>query len=98
MLNPNIKKQKKVKLITSLIIGALLPLFYFVVVTISPIRYVENNVDKASNLNGINGFIEFYGVSNSIIIYLQATIICAVIVYIIWSIYAFFEANYKDKA
>jgi len=92
-----VKKQIK-KLIISLVIGALLPWVYFLVVTISPIRYGGNGEETVSNLNNINGFIEFYGISNSIIIYLQATIICAGIIYIIWGIYNHFQANYKNQA
>jgi hypothetical protein len=84
----------KAKLLKSSILGALIPWSYFLIVTVSPLRVYDqagNDVTprEAPSNGGVLGFIEFYGVEESLLMYLGASMFCGLIVFVISSINEF---------
>jgi len=77
----------KAKLITSILLGFLLPWSYFLIVRSEPIRIYDQAGNETIGSSGIVGFIEFYGIVDSLIVYSQAAIVCTLIVFVICFIY-----------
>jgi len=95
---PNKNKKIKPKLLTSILLGTLLPWVYFLLVTTGPSRHINSEGVTAFGQNGVAGFIEFYGITYSVIIYLQTALACTVLVFIICNVYVFIEGQCKTKA
>jgi hypothetical protein len=87
----------KPKLITSVLLGLLIPWSYFLVVTVGPIRSYDQSGPESIGPAGLAGFIEFEGIVGSILIYSKATIVCALLVFIICTIYDVIAKRYDKK-
>ena len=76
----------------------LLPWLYFAAVTVGPVRYA--GIDGKINMgkSGVSGFIEFHGITEAAAIYIQAALLCGVLVFVVCSVYAYIEAHYAPKA
>lgn len=73
------------KLLTSLIVGLVLPWAYFLVVTVSPVREISEYGEVIGE-SGVAGFIQFYGFSDALVIYAQAIAVCGVLAFgICWA-------------
>lgn len=70
----------KSKLLTSLIVGLVLPWAYFLVVTVGPVREISESGEVIGK-SGIAGFIQFHGFADALIIYAQAIAVCGVLAF-----------------
>ena len=87
--------EMKAKLITSILFGILIPWLYFVFVNVGPIRYYDVDGDDIIGASGIAGFIEFNGITDSILIYLQAILVCTLLVLFVCGAYDFIQKKLK---
>lgn len=81
------KQVMKAKMITSSLLGLMLPWSYFLIVTVSPIRSFDQSGNKTVGAGGLAGFVEFNGLGGSLFIYAKAVVFCALVVFIICEIY-----------
>ena len=72
----------KSNLITSLLVGIVLPWAYFLIVTVGPVREIGES-GLVIGPSGIEGFIQFNGLSDALVIYFQAGAVCAVVAFCI---------------
>jgi hypothetical protein len=87
----------KSKLVTSLILGPLLPWVYFLFVTVGPARYTDSDGNTTiGESGGVTGFIEFYGALESTIIYVKTSLTCAVLVFSVCIVYTFAKSYYEE--
>jgi len=70
----------KSKLLTSLIVGLVMPWTYFLIVTVGPVREVTE-FEEVIGKSGIAGFIQFHGLFDTLVIYAQAGAVCAVLAF-----------------
>lgn len=72
----------KPNLITSLLIGIVLPWAYFLIVTVGSVREI-GEFGEVIGPSGIEGFIQFFGLSDALVIYFQTGAVCAVVAFCI---------------
>lgn len=70
----------KSKLLTSLIVGLVMPWTYFLVVTVGPVREIGESGEVIGK-SGVAGFIQFHGFADALVIYAQAGAVCAVLAF-----------------
>ena len=70
----------KSKLLTSLIVGLILPWTYFLVVTVGPVREISESGEVIGK-SGVAGFIQFHGFADDLVIYVQASAVCGVLAF-----------------
>ncbi len=87
----------KAKLITSSLFGLLLPWTYFLVVNIGPIRKYDELGNESVGSGGVLGFLEFYGFTDALVIYLKAALGCALAVFIVCVAYEVIAGKYATK-
>lgn len=75
------------KLITSTLFGLLMPWSYFLVVTVGPVQSYDPSGNETVGSSGLFGFIEFNGILDSLIIYTEAVIVGALVVFIICTVH-----------
>ena len=82
-----------------MLMGILLPWVYFLFVKISPMNIYENGVlvRKATQQSGIASFVEFNGVTGSLMIYLKVFAILFVATYLICTLNEFFKKQFQPK-
>lgn len=83
----------KAKIITSVLLGLLIPWIYFLIVTVGSIRTYDPIGNEIIGPRGVIAFIEFNGVIDSPIIYGKAAIVCILFVFTICSIYDLIAKN-----
>ena len=72
----------KSNLLTSLITGLLMPWAYFLVVNVGPVREISDSGEVIGN-SGVAGFLEFFGLTEALVIYAKAAAVCAVLAFFI---------------
>ncbi len=87
----------KSKIITSLSVGTISPLLYFLLINVSSVTYINKKGIKTEGASGLLGFIEFYGILESLIIYAKAVILGSILVFIICCIYDFISTKLNRK-
>ena len=87
----------KPKLITSILLGLLMPWSYFLVVTIGPLRSYDEAGNETIGPGGLAGFIEFEGIVGSLLIYSKTAGVCAFVVFIVCSIYEIIKQKCATK-
>lgn len=70
----------KSNLLTSLIVGMVLPWTYFLFVSVGPVREIGESGEVIGK-SGIEGFIQFHGLTDALVIYVQASAACAVLAF-----------------
>jgi hypothetical protein len=70
----------KSKLLTSLIVGLIMPWAYFLVVTVGPVREISESGEVIGK-SGVAGFIKFHGLADALGIYVQASAVCGVLAF-----------------
>ena len=70
----------KSKILTSLIVGLVMPWTYFLVVTVGPVREVSDSGEVIGK-SGVAGFIQFHGLADALVIYVQANVVCGVLAF-----------------
>jgi hypothetical protein len=70
----------KSNVLTSLIVGLILPWTYFLIVTVGPVREISESGEVIGK-SGVAGFIQFHGFSDALVIYVQAIAVCAVLAF-----------------
>ena len=70
----------KSKIITSLIVGLLMPWTYFLVVTVGPVREISESGEVIGKA-GVAGFIEFHGIADALVIYVEVSAVCGVLAF-----------------
>ncbi|MCU7921031.1 MAG: hypothetical protein KZQ95_22130 [Candidatus Thiodiazotropha sp. (ex Epidulcina cf. delphinae)] len=87
----------KAKLITSSLLGFMLPWTYFLVVNVGPIRIYDQFGKESVGSSGVLGFIEFNGLLDALIIYAKAALACALVVFIVCVVYDVIAGKYATK-
>lgn len=70
----------KSTLITSLIVGIVLPWAYFLIVTVGPVREIGES-GEVIGASGVEGFIQFHGLAEALLVYAQAGAVCGVVAF-----------------
>ncbi len=85
----------KAKLITSLLIGSILPWFYFILVSVGQVRYLDQdgNLTKFGS-SGVIGFFEYHGLMEAALIYGQSILVCATAIVLVCYCYDFVKTRY----
>ena len=86
----------KAKLITSGLLGLMLPWTYFLVVKIGPIRTHDQFGEVSFGASGVLGFIEFIGLTDAILIYTKAVLACTLAVFLICVVYDAISGKYSS--
>lgn len=89
----------KSKILTSILVGLVLPLSYFLFVTVSTLDVYEDGklVNEGSGKIGVSAFIEFNGILGSLIIYCQAAFFCFIVSFVICSINNYLDSWFSKK-
>ncbi|PUB80787.1 MAG: hypothetical protein DBP02_20210 [gamma proteobacterium symbiont of Ctena orbiculata] len=87
----------KAKLITSSVVGLLLPWTYFVIVNIGSIRKYDQLGKESIGSSGILGFIDFNGFTDALVIYVKTVFACALVVFFICVVYDVIAGKYVTK-
>lgn len=73
----------KSKIVTSVLAGLLIPWSYFLFVQAGPIRTYTADGEEIIGESGVNGFIQFHGLQDSLIAYGKAGAICALVAFVV---------------
>jgi len=57
-----------------------MPWTYFLVVTVGPVREISESGEVIGK-SGVAGFIEFHGLADALVIYVQAGAVCGVLAF-----------------
>lgn len=74
-----------------------MPWAYFLFVTVGPMRSYDMSGNETIGPGGVVGFIEFEGVWGSLLIYAKSAFVCALVVFIVCSIYDLILNAYESK-